>query len=93
MRRQSTWTPAIVSNRTDRTDREINVSRTIQAPAVPALIAESTVDSGDPCKVPDRDIQRRGDIRFAIGIALTLTLPALISMGAYITTVALLKAG
>jgi hypothetical protein len=91
MRRQSTWTPAIVSNRADRTDREINVNETsgvIQEPAVSALIA-----SEDPCKAPDRELQRRADIRFAIGIALTMTLPALISMGAYITTVALLKAG
>ena len=93
MHRQSTWTPAIVSNRADRTAREMNVSGTIQGPAVSASVAERTVGSGDPCKVPDRDLQRRGDIRFAIGIALTMALPALISMGAYITTVALLKAG
>jgi hypothetical protein len=98
MRRQSTWTPAIVSNRADRTDREINVgepSGVVQGPAVSALIAEN-IDTdgsfGDRCKAPDQELQRRADIRFAIGIALTLTLPALISMGAYIATVALLKA-
>jgi hypothetical protein len=99
MRRQSTWTSAIVSNRADRTDREINVSESsgvIQEPARSALIAECTDPQGyseDPCKTPDRELQRRADIRFAIGIGLTLTLPVLISMGAYITTVALLKAG
>jgi hypothetical protein len=87
MRRQSTWTPAIVSNRADRTDREMNVNERS------GVIQEFALVSEDPCKAPDRELQRRGDIRFAIGIALTLTLPALISIGAYITTVALLKAG
>jgi hypothetical protein len=99
MRRQSTWTPAIVSNRADRTDPEINVSETsgvIQEPAGSALIAEYTDPEGsseDPCKAADRELQRRADIRFAIGIGLMLTLPVLISMGAYITRLALLKAG
>jgi hypothetical protein len=97
MRRQSTWTPAIVSNRADRTDRKINVSETsgvIQEPAGSALIAECRLGSSeDPCKAPDRELQRRADIRFAIGIGLMLTLPVLISMGAYITGLALLKAG
>ena len=99
MRRQSTWTPTIVSNRADRTDREIKVSETsgvIQEPAGSALIAEGTDRLGsseDPRKAPDRELQRRADIRFAIGIGLMLTLPVLISMGAYITRLALLKAG
>jgi hypothetical protein len=99
MRRQSTWTPAIVSNRADRTDRAINASKTSgvdQKPAGSALIAEHTDPrgySGDPCGAPDRELQRRADIRFAIGIGLMLTLPVLISMGAYIATLALLKAG
>ena len=68
MRRQSTRTPAIVSIRADRTDREINVNERS------GVIQEfaSLIVSEDPCKAPDRELQRRADIRFAIGIALTI---------------------
>jgi hypothetical protein len=59
MRRQSTRTPAIVSIRADRTDREINVNERS------GVIQEFALVSEDPCKTADRELERRADIRFA----------------------------
>ena len=50
-------------------------------------LAEST------SKIAERgQIERRDDLRFAIGVAIALALPALIGVGVYISTTAILRA-
>jgi hypothetical protein len=41
----------------------------------------------------NRKIQRRADLRFSIGVAIALALPALVGTGFYIATTTILRAG
>lgn len=97
MQRRSNWTPAIVSNRVDRTDRKKTVSEADGIVAGPELSAltityiDNTESEGTP-KVLDPEIQRQADLRFTIGVALALALPVFIGIGVYIATTAILKA-
>ncbi len=96
MRPRSNWTPAIVSNREDRTRREAARRETrvglvdvpASGPNFTALqdtyLNDGDGFSGDPSNGLDRTIQRRADVRFAIAVAVALTLPALIGIGVYI---------
>jgi len=44
-------------------------------------------------KIAERDSNGRSDARFAVGVALALALPALISLGAYVAMTVVLRAG
>jgi len=103
MQRRSNWTPAIVSNRGDRTDGEKKVGVAggiVAGPALPALndalllvdLDNADESSEDTSKVFDRKIRSPADLRFAIGIAFALALPVLVGVGVYVATAALLKA-
>lgn len=99
MRPRSNWTPTIVPNRADRTDGETSVSvfrSVIEEPSLSALNATYTDYSGgsleDTLRVSRRGCGSRGDIRFAIVVAFALALPALIGIGLYIATTAVLRA-
>jgi hypothetical protein len=72
-RRHSTWTPVIISNRGDQTNGHANVSKADDWELAPE----------DTTKILDRKIQRRADLRFAIGVALALALPAFIGLAVY----------
>jgi hypothetical protein len=77
MRRRTNWTPVIVSN------CDPKVSLADGAIARPPF-STSHVASSDPTKVLDQKIQHRSDVRFSIGVALALALPAFIGLGIYI---------
>jgi hypothetical protein len=88
MQRQANWTPVIVSNRDFRTEGETQVSLAddaIEGPALSALHV-TRVDGSleDATQVLDEKIQRRADLRFAIGVALALALPAFVGLGVYV---------
>jgi hypothetical protein len=88
MQRRSNWTPIVISNRTDRTD--------LSEPEGPVLTALSAIclDGGlsqDDGKLSDRPVRSRADVRFAIGVAVALTLPALIGIGLFIAATAFLR--
>ena len=75
------WTPVIVSNRNLRNEGETQVSLADEGPAFFALqppYVDGSVE--DTTKVLD---QRRADLRFSIGVALALALPAVIGFGIY----------
>lgn len=69
-------------------------------PASPALndppqltsLDNANGSSEHTSKVIDREITRQSDIRFTIGVAVALALPALIGMGVYVATTAILGA-
>lgn len=69
---------------------------TFPAPDHPPLLAHfDDTDGLAPytSKVTDRgNIERRADLRFAIGVAIALALPVLIGVGFYISTTAILRA-
>ena len=103
MQRRSNWTPAIVSNRADRTDGETKVSEVggaMPGPVFSALndpLRVTYLDSADgrsedAPKVLDRKIRIQADLHFTICVAIALTLPVLIGIGLYIATTALLRA-
>jgi hypothetical protein len=82
MRRRTNWTPVIVSNR----DPKVSLADgAIARPPFSTLHVTS-----DPTKVLDQKIQHRGDVRFSIGVALALALPAFIGLGIYIAAESLL---
>jgi hypothetical protein len=84
--RRSNWTPVIVSNRGNRTEGDKKVRQAHDAIAAPAFSALHVTYEGsleDTTKVLDQKSQRRADLRFAIGIALALALPAVIGLGIY----------
>ncbi len=86
--RRSSWTPVIVSNRGNRTEGDKKVRLAHDAIAAPAFSAlhvtyvEGSLEN--TTKVLDQKSQGRADLRFAIGIALALALPALIGLGFYV---------
>jgi hypothetical protein len=85
VQRRANWTPLIVSNRDDRTDGETKVDQA-DDPIGGGLALHLTYlygSSENMTKVLDRKIQRRADVRFAIGVALALALPAFIGLGVY----------
>jgi hypothetical protein len=99
MRPQSNWTPTIVPNRANRTDGETSVSNfrgAIQEPSLSALNATYTDypdgSSENTLRVSRREGRSPADIRFAMVLAFALALPALIGIGIYIATTAVLRA-
>ncbi len=70
---------------------------TFPAPDQPPLLAHFDDAGGlaeSTSKIADRgQTERRDDLRFAIGVAIALALPALIGVGVYISTTAILRAG
>jgi hypothetical protein len=92
--RRSSWTPVIVSNRGNRTEGDKKVGQAPDSIAAPAFSAlhVTYVDGSleDATKVLDQKSQRRADLRFAIGIALALALPAFIGFGFYIAAEAII---
>jgi hypothetical protein len=94
---RANWTPAIVSNRADRTEGETKVSEAdgaIPGPAFSALHVTylDSADGSSESKVLDRKIQRQVDLRFTIAVVLALALPVVIGIGCYIVTTAILRA-
>jgi hypothetical protein len=77
-----------VSNRDLRNESDTQVSLADDAIAWPAFSAlyVTYVDGPfeDTTKVLDRKVQRRADLRFAIGVALALALPAVIGLGVFV---------
>jgi hypothetical protein len=86
MQRPESWTPTFVSNRGDRTDGETKVDQADDPTGGMSTLHVTYLygSSEDVAKVLDRKNQRRADIRFAIGVALALALPAFIGLGIYI---------
>jgi hypothetical protein len=82
--RHSKWTPAIVSNCGDQTECQVKEADD-RAPTGSVLHVGYFDDSPeDITKILDRRIQRGGDLRFTIGVALALALPAFIGLGVYV---------
>jgi hypothetical protein len=84
--RHSKWTPVIVSNCGDQTEGQIKVSEADDrgpAGSVPYVRYFDDLPE-DITKISDRKIQRRADLRFTIGVALALALPAFIALGVYV---------
>lgn len=83
----------IVSNRGDQTEGDKEVRQTYDAFAAPSFSAlhvtyvEGSLE--DTTKV-DQKIQRLADLRFAIGVALALALPAVIGLGVYVAAESLI---
>jgi hypothetical protein len=73
MHQRSNWTPAIVSNR----DTKVADDVTDGAPGSALHFASSAASM-------DQKIQHRADVRFAIGVALAMALPAIIGFGIYV---------
>ena len=99
MRPRSNWTPVIVSNRADRTERETTVSVVDVAALAPDFTALHVTYlnngdglSADASNALDRTIQRQADLRFAIGVVIALALPVLIGIGVYIAMTGALRA-
>lgn len=86
MQRRANWTPRVVSNRDGRTDGETKVDQADDPIGGWSALYVTYLcgSSENMTKVLDRSIQRRGDVRFAIGVALALALPALIGLGVYV---------
>jgi len=85
VQRRANWTPLIVSNRDDRTDGETKVDQADDpiGGGLALHLAYLYGSSENMTNVLDREIQRRADVRFAIGVALALALPAFIGLGVY----------
>jgi hypothetical protein len=97
--RRANWTPAIVSNRADRTGGQTKVSEADGAMPGPAFSAlhvtyldNADGSSEDTSKVLNRKVQRQADLRFTIAVAIALVLPVFIGIGVYIATTAILRA-
>jgi hypothetical protein len=92
--RRSSWTPVIVSTCANQTEGDKEVRQAPDAFAAAAFSAlhvtyvEGALD--DTTMVLDQKIQRRADLRFAIGIALALALPAVIGLGVYVAAESLI---
>ncbi len=84
--RHSSWTPVIVSNCGNQTESQTKVSIPDDwGPAYSELQVRFFDDlPEDTTTISERKIQRRADLRFAIGVALALALPAFIGLGIYI---------
>jgi hypothetical protein len=92
--RPSNWKPVIVSSNHD-IGAETKIRQADDAIGKPASSAYhimyfEEVSEGTP-KVLDRKIRRRADLRFAIGVALALALPAFIGLGIYIAAEAIIQ--
>ncbi len=74
-----------------RNESDTQVSDAIAGPTFSALCV-TYVDGPfeDTTKVLDRKVQRRADLRFAIGVALALALPAVIGLGVYVAAESLI---
>jgi len=85
VQRRANWTPLIVSNRDDRTDGETNFDQADDSIGGGLALHLTYLygSSENMTNVLDREIQRRADVRFAIGVALALALPAFIGLGLY----------
>jgi hypothetical protein len=75
IQRRPNWTPILVSD-----DTRVAHYATVELP----FSAFDVTSSADLAKVLDQKSQHRGDIRFALGVALALALPACIGLGVYI---------
>jgi hypothetical protein len=103
MKRRSNWTPVIVPNRADRTDGETKTDdadgvvpkpgfSTLNGPPRPTCLDNADASAEDTPKASDLKTQSQADLRFTIGIAVALALPALIGIGVYVATTVLLRA-
>ncbi len=91
--RQSSWIPVIVSNRGNQTGGDKMVRQAHDAIAAPlAALYVTYVDGSleETTKVSNQKIERRADLRFALGIALALALPAFIGFGVYVVAESLI---
>lgn len=88
MQQRANWIPVIVSNRDLRTEGVTNENPAGEVISVPTCSAFhiTCLDGSfvDTTKVLDRTNKRRTDLRFAVGVALALALPAFIGLGVYI---------
>jgi hypothetical protein len=92
--RHSNWMPVIVSNRGDQTEGQTKVSKADDWRPACSVSHVRYFDDGlpeDTTKILDQKIQRRADLRFAIGVALVLALPAFIALGVYVAAEFLLR--
>jgi hypothetical protein len=84
--RNSNWMPVIVSNRGDQAEGQTKVSKADDWRPACSVLHVRYFDGlpEDTTKILDQKIQRRADLRFAIGVALALALPALIALAVYV---------
>jgi hypothetical protein len=61
-------------------------------PPPPTDPGNAAGSSGDTSKIPERKNQRGADLRFTLGVAIALALPALLGMGVYLAGTAILRA-
>lgn len=73
--RRSSWTPVIVSNLANQANG-LDAQR-------PRRTSRALIDSEDNSDFFDLTTQRRADLRFAIWVALTLAIPAVIGLCIY----------
>jgi hypothetical protein len=88
MQRRSNWTPTVIFNRTDRTDPSEPDGSSVTALSAICLDGGLSQDDG---KLSDRSMRSGADVRFAIGVAVALALPALLGMGLFIAATAFLR--
>ena len=62
-------------------------------PPLLAQIGSETTLTEFECAISERKSDGRSDSRFAVGVAIVLALPALISLGAYVATTIALRVG
>ena len=84
LRQRASWTPVIVSNRDLRSEGEAKVSRPNAAAAGPAFSTLKLAYVASLLKETPKNSQRRADLRFAIGVAIALALPAFLGLGVYV---------
>ena len=100
MKRRSNWTAVIVPNRADGEtktgDADVVIPEpafaTLNGPPRPTFLDNADASAEDTLKVSDRKTQSQAGLRFTIGIAVALALPALIGMGVYVATTVLIRA-
>jgi hypothetical protein len=89
MKRRRNWTPTIVSNGADRSGGKAKVSESVTPGPI---FAGPNVTGHDKAEVSSEEIsqkiEQRADLRFALGVAVALALPALIGMGVYVAMTA-----
>jgi hypothetical protein len=76
MQRQANWNPVVVSSAVV-SSADLGTEGQTQV----ALPARSAVEVSPP--LPDWQHHRRSDLRFSIGVAIALALPAVIALGFY----------
>jgi hypothetical protein len=81
--RRSNWTPVIVSNGDLRNESDTQVSLANDAIAGPAFTAPYVTYVDGSLENTTVLNQRQADLRFAIGVALALVLPAVIGLGVF----------